>query len=236
MHVQRDTTEKPMLLRIRTWLLRTAKILLAIFGLYWLIIAFGLIPVNTDFTEDPDGVAIFVVSNDVHAEIIVPVNHQSHSWQPFFDHCAFQHKLGEFELLGFGWGDREFFLQTPTWSDLKISTACNAAFLPSDCVMHVSGFENSKQVPDGARRVMISNEQYLRLIEFIESSFTLRENGACEIGGSGYHDNDCFFDGEGTYFALNTCNSWVGRGLKVAGVRVGWMTPLPKSVFLYLPR
>jgi len=39
----------------------------------------------------------------------------------------------------------------------------------------------------------------------------------------------------GSYHCLNTCNCWVGRALRSCGVRTGWFTPLPKTVFFYLP-
>jgi len=33
---------------------------------------------------------------------------------------------------------------------------------------------------------------------------------------------------------FNTCNSWVGRGLKTAGARTPWLSPLPKTPMLYI--
>jgi len=32
------------------------------------------------------------------------------------------------DWLAFGWGDKGFYLNTPTWADLKFSTAVKAAF------------------------------------------------------------------------------------------------------------
>jgi hypothetical protein len=32
-----------------------------------------------------------------------------------------------------------------------------------------------------------------------------------------------------------TCNCWVGEAMRSAGIRTAWFTPLPKTVFLYLP-
>ena len=54
------------------------------------------------------------------------------------------------------------------------------------------------------------------------------------IPGSNYGDRDAFFEAVGDYSAVNTCNNWVGRAMQVAGIRVGWFTPLPKTMFLYL--
>jgi Protein of unknown function (DUF2459) len=54
------------------------------------------------------------------------------------------------------------------------------------------------------------------------------------IEGGAYGTDDAFYYAHGSYHAFNTCNCWVGRGLKAAGVRTGWFTPLPKTVSLYM--
>jgi uncharacterized protein (TIGR02117 family) len=67
-------------------------------------------------------------------------------------------------------------------------------------------------------------------------SFRRDEDGRFQlIDGAAYGSNDAFYEAHGAYHAFNTCNCWVGRGLKAAGVRTGWFTPLPKTVSLYLP-
>ena len=83
--------------------------------------------------------------------------------------------------------------------------------------------------------VTISKEQYERLAEFVESSFRLNEHGAyLQIPGEAYSTNDAFFSSSGRYHIMNTCNSWVGRGLKNAGVKTPWFSPMPKSPTLYI--
>lgn len=37
-------------------------------------------------------------------------------------------KSTDFNYIAFGWGDKGFYLDTPTWADLKFSTAFKAAF------------------------------------------------------------------------------------------------------------
>ena len=230
-----ETKKRSWFARIRLWIWRGVKCLLLVTILYGLFLLAGLIPVNNDFVEDPGGVEIFVISNEVHAEIIVPVKQPEHNWKSFFDHCDYQDKFGDSQYVGFGWGDRDFFVNTPTWGDLKFSTASRAAFLPTSCVMRVDLFPKQRHIPTTARSVSISNEQYQDLIGFIQSSFESGDACPIQLDEPGYAELDAFFHATGTYCALNTCNSWVGRALKTAGVRVGWQTPLPQTVFLYLP-
>ena len=41
--------------------------------------------------------------------------------------------------VAIGWGDRGFYVDTPTWADLKLSTLCNALFVPSESVLLSGG-------------------------------------------------------------------------------------------------
>ncbi|MFM7331368.1 MAG: DUF2459 domain-containing protein, partial [Brachymonas sp.] len=43
-----------------------------------------------------------------------------------------------------GWGDRNFFLNTPTWDDLTLSTALNATFGLGSAALHINYY---KEVP-----------------------------------------------------------------------------------------
>ena len=206
-----------------------------LFGLIVLvaILVIGLIPVNNDFEPTKDGIELFLVSNPVHADIIVPMTTNEVDWSERFGGTEFMGDVTDKSHVAFGWGDRGFFLKTKAWDDLKVSTAANALLLPSKSCVHVS-FTN----PDAYLNpvsVTISPEQYARLVEFIDSTFELDEQGKyVQISGEAYSTNDAFFRAEGQYHFFNTCNSWVGRCLKTAGVRTPWFAPLPKTPMLYI--
>jgi hypothetical protein len=59
--------------------------------------------------------------------------------------------------------------------------------------------------------------------------------GARAISGAHYGHNDAFFQANGHYSLLQTCNTWTGAGLRAAGVKVSRWTPLPNLVTWYLP-
>lgn len=133
-----------------------------------------------------------------------------------------------------GWGDRGFFLETPTWSDLKMTTAANALLVPSQSCLHVY-LTNPQFLTASRRRVRISQQQYEQLCAFIDNSFSRdAADNYQPIPGISYSQSDAFFAANGSYHAFATCNCWVGNALRSAGVRCGWFTPLPKSVYLYL--
>ena len=100
--------------------------------------------------------------------------------------------------------------------------------------MHVSYAYGNLYLPYG-KSVKVSQDQYRIIVEQIRSTFQQDQLGQFVKLPAAYGLNDAFFKANGTYHCFNTCNSWTGRVLKQAGVRVPWFSPLPKTVFLWLP-
>ena len=48
--------------------------------------------------------------------------------------------------------------------------------------------------------------------------------------GRGYNDWDMFYEANGGYSFVLTCNEWTGRALRHAGIRTGLWTPLEQSI------
>ena len=196
------------------------------------ILLIGLIPVNNSFVPADDGITLYVVSNEVHADIIVPVKTETIDWTEEFSHATFGSDVTTYSHVAIGWGDKGFFLETETWDDFKISIAANALLLPSESCLHVS-FTNPVYF-NGAASVTVSESQYQKLVDHIKQSFNAASNQQpVQIPDRSYSTNDAFFEANGRYHLLNTCNSWVGRGLKSAEVRAPWFSPLPKTPMLY---
>jgi uncharacterized protein (TIGR02117 family) len=214
---------------------RVVRVSLCVLLAFAIIILIGLIPMNNGFQESPDGIEVFVTSNPVHAEIVMPIESNVINWRDQFPGSWFPEETRQATHVAIGWGDRGFFLRTPTWAELRLSVAANALFLPSETCLHVT--MKSSVIPGAnTRAVRISEQQYTLLVEYINDAFRRDSTGAVvQVTGEHYSWNDAFFESHGTYHLLNTCNSWVGRALQKASVRVGWMTPLPKTVFWYLP-
>ena len=219
--------------KVGRWAKKLFKVLL--WGLLLLIavLIVGLIPVNNDFRPTEDGIKIFVVSNAVHADIVLPVLSAEVDWSERFANAKFSSDVRDQSHVAFGWGDRGFFLETETWDDFKISTAANALLLPSESCMHVS-FVNLEAYQDSVS-VTISPEQYIQLVKFINDAFEVNDQGKCiQIPDEAYSTNDAFFKANGRYHFFNTCNSWIGRCLKVTGVKTPWLSPLPKTPMWYI--
>ena len=210
-------------------------LLVGLLVFYGLLILVGMIPVNRGFVQSDDGVEIFVFSGAFHSDLILPIENSVIDWRTRVSPDHFQSSAPSATHLAFGWGDKDFYINTPRWADLKVSTACDALLIPSDTVMHVS-HQTRPATDQETRGVRISIAQYEKLVEFIIDSFETNKAGEIQlIRGESYGETDAFYRGKGYYHCFRTCNCWVGEGLQQAGIKTGWFTPLPKTVFFYFP-
>src|SRR5438552_1587038 len=82
--------------------------------------------VNRSFRQPENGIDIYVKSNGVHTDILAPVSTPEIDWKTKVNTGDFKPSMKEFQYVSFGWGDKGFYLYTPTWDDLKYSTAFKA--------------------------------------------------------------------------------------------------------------
>ncbi len=223
--------------RVRRWAKRLCIVLGVMLGAWVLIVAIGMIPVNNDFVEPEDGIEIIVVSNAVHADLVLPLSTETCDWRDHFPAGTFAGDVGLPSHVAIGWGDQGFFIDTPTWDDLKVSTAANALLWLSPTCIHVQMiYFQESNVPAELKSIRISREQYADLVAYILDAFKTTEGGdRIQIPGASYGQVDAFFEAKGSYHLMNTCNSWVGRGLRTAKVCTGIMTPLPGTPTWYFP-
>lgn len=213
---------------------RFSIILLFCLGCYLALVLVGLIPINNDFKQTPEGVTIYLISNPIHSDIVMPMKHEIIHWREHFPAECFAGPTGQATRIAIGWGDQGFYINTPRWSDFRVSTALHALLWPSKTCMHVTCLHENT-LPVEAVPVTISTAQYAELVAYILSSFQEKSGVFFQIEDAAYNSYDAFFEARGSYNCFNTCNCWTGRALQQAGVQVGWFTPLPKTPLLYLP-
>jgi uncharacterized protein (TIGR02117 family) len=222
-------------LRWRRWFRRAFLLALAIPAVYGVIVLIGLLPVNNGFESAEEGIEIRVISTAVHADLIVPLVSEEIEWLEHFPRELFAGDTGFATHVAIGWGDRGFYLETPTWADLTFSTAARALLWPTDSCLHVT-LTRGEYWRDRGRVVRISRAQYREMAEFVLSQLKRGPRGeVLVVPEITYGEDDVFLEARGRYHALNTCNSWAGRAMRSAGIRVPWLTPLPRTMFLWLP-
>ena len=130
--------------------------------------------------------------------------------------------------VGFGWGDADFYLNTPEWADLTVKRAVVAAFLPSRTLVHV---QRHRATATDWVAVPVDDDQLAALNAFLLESCERDEAGAkVLLPEAGYTAHDDFLRGTGRYTALRTCNTWVNDGLRRASLPASLWTPFDFAV------
>lgn len=189
----------------------------------------GAIPANREWRQPETGIRIHVEDNGIHTGIIVP----KHAAGLSFDDLVHPDDLvdpryADHEWLSFGWGDRDFNINTPTWARLNPVMVLRAAIGSDDTVMHVA-YLGDPAGQAGVRSITLSHAEYRRLVQFIRASFADRPSAR-----RGYGVSDAFYGARGQYSAVNTCNVWTGDALRAAGVGIGTWTPFSVTVMVWL--
>ncbi|TGE15454.1 TIGR02117 family protein [Hymenobacter elongatus] len=210
----------------------TAGSLVGIVGLY-VATSFVLsrIPVNTDDADPAQDVDIFILSNGVHTDIVAPVRSPLIDWSQTvrFENTPAQDASAQY--IGFGWGDKGFYLDTPTWAELKPSTAFKAMFYLSSSAIHTTFYPTMREA-DNCVKITISQAEYAQLIAYIKGSFQYDAAGAVmPIKNHSYGRHDSFYEAVRVYSFLYTCNTWANNGLKACGQRACLWTALDSGIF-----
>lgn len=194
------------------------------------------IPQNRAFAEAEadDGVDIMVETNGTHTGIVVPIVSAQKDWRATFPSAGMRRSDGQLPThLAIGWGEREVFLNVPTWGDLKLRTALRIVTIGGDPIMRVGHYVRPAP-SENHRPLRISRAQYARLVDAIERELPPPPPDGREVLEGSYAE-DAYYETYGTYSMARTCNSWVGEVLAEAGVEMGWWTPFAGGVMKWIP-
>lgn len=198
-------------------------------------VVLSAIPVGERSQSGPNKIEAFILSNGVHTDLVVPVRTEQMDWSQYVRYTDTPAADSSMQFVGFGWGDKGFYLNTPTWAELKPSTAIRAMFWLSTTAMHVTFHHRPEEGPECAR-IYLTREEYGRLIDFIKTSFRPGTQGEAQhIRGHSYGRHDAFYEAERTYNLFYTCNSWANDGLKTARQRACLWTPFDNGIFWHYP-
>ncbi len=207
-------------------------------------IAFGLLafPVNHQIEDHLDArttrnlqIEAYVASNGVHTDFIFPVQSTQIDWKNIFPLRNLANPNSPADFIAIGWGDREFYLNTPQWKDLTASRAFHALLGLDPSLIHVEYMSRAQMTGMVQRyRLTLSSAQYTTLVNYVLGSTTLLQGAAQPVVGFYYDVDDAFFEAQGHYSVFNTCNTWIGSGLRQAGIPISRWTPFDKTVYWFL--
>lgn len=208
---------------------RLFSLLLLLLGSIFLYLftafCFMFFPAHTSSTNVNKDKTIYILYDEMHSDIVLNLKDTTQPWEDLFP-TLIREKKG---FIAFGWGDKETYLNTPTWDKLKLSTALKALFINSPSLVHVSYYPHLKHFQN-LKRVALTKAQQRALEASIFKSFNFKGETY-----KGHRFNDLFHSSSYTYNLLNTCNTWTGETLRDANISVSYWTPFSQNLIGSLP-
>lgn len=177
---------------------------------------------RSQLVENPVSAQIYLINNGWHQEIALPLRDCAEK-----DLLVGSEDKGPYLLIG--WGDREFFLNTPYLRMLTLKKTVWALFFPSESVLKVSFLKGTPRVVPGVTRIPVTEEMLCRLYELAAEEKASPDPLSSELSHPAYGEA-LFFMGKSYYSILFTCNNWSGRVLKKGGIPSGLWTPWTAGV------
>lgn len=183
------------------------------------------IPSSFEREKEPKNEYIFITSNGVHLDIIVPNRLLTQKLQTELN-------IPSTSFTSFGWGDKDFYLNTPEWKDLTFKTAYRALFCTSATLMHVDRYTKANPSWDS---IAVSQNNLDTLLKYISASFYKDPRGRfVKIPDAHYSSQDNFYQAKGSYSCFKTCNTWVNSALKQSNLPASLWTPFDFSVLYHI--
>lgn len=198
------------------WLIKSLLVMMAFVLVYGLgVVGVPYIQMGRATVPSQSSIVIYLWSNGVHTDFVVPTVSPYQNWSDIF--LPIHVKDGQARAwTAIGWGDKGFYLNTPTWADLKVSTALRAVSGTSQSAIHVTYYDDKDVMAcQNCAKLYLSPAQYQKLIAYIKQDLKWQDAKAMPISTEAhYGQNDAFYEAKGSYFLFYTCNTWINDGLK----------------------
>jgi uncharacterized protein (TIGR02117 family) len=178
---------------------------------------------------------ICISNNRFHTNIIVPVQNEIFDWRNHLTlNNVAQADNSDYRYLSFGWGERAWYINTPTQVDLKLRMGFRALFFPNNAsVLRVQKHYSFPQAYE-IECVGVSRADYLELMDFIKNSFRLSAQGEKIRVAYNPYLRASFYEAKGSYSIVNNSNSWTGEGLRIANVNTPLWSGLSSAIMHHL--
>lgn len=226
------TQKKKALFKKVCYYALSCKILLIVL----LIIGYFTPVINCKNTQEKCDFLVCINNDGMHTNIVLPVKNKIIDWNQFINISMIgKNRTDNYKYLTFGWGDRDFYIQTPTFAELNIVTAFKALFLPTPSTILVQGFSHIPQNRE-TKCVKVTKTDYLQLTQFIQNTFEFNSQNQPIIIADGHLFSSGFYAAKGSYSILRTCNNWTAEALRKANVDTPLWAGLSSSVMLHFGR
>lgn len=217
------------------------RYLLWIFGgIFGFFVIYGLIAFITSRitvegkNEDGKKVVVYLMQSGVHTDFLVPVKNEIIDWSEVFPRKNTKLNDTNTRLVAIGWGDKNFYMNTPEWSDLTVKTAVYCMTGLGTAAIHATYYY---EVPNDKPtiKLYLSVKQYKRLIKYIKKTLIFSNTDVAIYikpkNPKVVTDNDAYYEANMRYNVFHTCNTWVNNGLKASHKRACLWTPTSSGIF-----
>ncbi|MFB2837666.1 DUF2459 domain-containing protein [Floridanema evergladense] len=189
--------------------------------------------VNCNVTQAKCEFPVCIINDGMHVNIVLPVRNNLVDWQEFINVSAIgKDATANYKYLTFGWGDRDFYIQTPTLAEFNLITAAKALFLPTPSTILVQGFADIPRNPE-LKCAKVTKTDYLQLTQFIQNTFQFNSQNQPIRIANGFLSSSGFYAANGSYSILKTCNNWAAEALQQAGIDTPLWAGLSSAVMLH---
>ncbi|MCH9741041.1 MAG: DUF2459 domain-containing protein [Epsilonproteobacteria bacterium] len=211
---------KPLL-----FILLTPLTIILLYGLVAFILTF--FPVNSPVDNSEKNETIYLIHDEMHSDIVINLETSTMPWGELLPEVIRNRSRG---YIAFGWGDKETYLSTPTWDEIKTSTALKALFINTSSLMHITFYSDINHYSN-VKKISLSREQYT----ILEKSLLKDFDNKPQYKANGYGYNDAFYHSPSIYNIIKTCNTWTGDRLREANITMSYWTPFSYNVLNSLP-
>ena len=189
----------------------------------------GLVPGRVADVPPGDDVEIGLLFGPIHVDFLLPADRRTRAALGFAGDAGVPVEEPLVEHFIVGWGARQFYTTAGTYADITVAATLRAVTGDASVLrVDVAGaIPASFDYP----RLRLSAAQYEALLDQIVATVD-----GPPLVGVGFTGTDGFVEAEGRFHILRTCNTWVGRVLRGAGIDAGAWTPTPYSLRLALWR
>ncbi|MEP7155558.1 MAG: TIGR02117 family protein [Betaproteobacteria bacterium] len=157
---------------------------------------------------------VFAVGHGWHVGLVMPVSSLVDKLPEL------KSRFPDARHIEIGWGDKGFYQA----QEITTSLTLHAMFWSSGAVIHAVGLPATQDPPfdyfpsSDTVELCVSDRELLALGEFVQRSF-LRDAGSHLVSmKEGIYGDSQFYEADGRYHMLNTCNKWVAKGIASMGM------------------
>ena len=187
------------------------------FFLLYALISFITSRISVDGkTEKGEKVYVYLMQSGVHTDFLVPVKNDQVDWTEYFPRENTKLNDTATKFVAIGWGDKNFYMNTPEWSDLTFKTAIYCMTGLGTAAIHSTYYYDvPKDKP--TVRLSLSKKQYKQLIKYVTNTLNLTKtnqgnltfadlqtnNLYAKIQPANYSDDSAFFDNKNNQSPVN---------------------------------